>query len=104
MTAPTLTPAEQAEVTRFGAHDEEILRDLAEHANEVIPCEWEDAAASWRITIRCCSTDSMVCQKHRDAIRDTVTSSPSARFHCVHCGTYFPRGSAYPDIIREVQL
>jgi hypothetical protein len=105
MTAPALSPSEQSEVSRFGVHDEEMLRDLAEHADDTIPCEWEDATASWRVTMRCCSTDSMVCQAHRDIIRDTVTGSPTgARFRCVHCGAYFPRGSTYSDIIREVQL
>lgn len=105
MTAPALTPAEQADVTRFGAHDEEILRDLAEHADDVIPCGWCAVAATWRLSMRCCNADELTCQKHRDAIRDRFARhDPRARPRCAHCGHRFPAGAPYTDVVREVQL
>jgi len=105
MTAPVLSPAEQAEVSRFGAHDEEILRDLAEHADDTIPCGWCSTTATWCLSMRCCSTDELICQKHRDIIRYAFAGHhPLARIRCMHCDHRFPAGAPYADVIREVQL
>lgn len=38
MSTATLTPAEQGEVTRFGIHDEDALRDIVEHADDEPGC------------------------------------------------------------------
>lgn len=105
MTAPTLTPAEQAEVTRFGAHDEEILRDLAEHANEVIPCEVEGNPAVWRLATRCCGSAIFVCQPCRDDVVEGLPAELAQQpWLCLACEHIFAQGSLYADVMREVQL
>ncbi|PNW10668.1 hypothetical protein C1632_02595 [Microbacterium testaceum] len=105
MTARALTPTEQTEVSRFGAHDEEILRDLAEHADETIPCGWCRLTATWRLSMRCCGTNELMCQKHRDITRDAFAGHhPLAPVRCMHCGHRHPASTPYADVIREVQL
>lgn len=101
MTAP-IAP----ERSSLDAREEEILRRLAEHADDTIPCEMEDGrVATWRITLRCCSVDGMLCQQHRDHVRDSVVNKhPRAFIQCMHCGHRFPPLTPYFDVYREVQL
>lgn len=101
MTAPALSPAEQAEAVRFGVHDEEILRDIAEHANDVIPCQFDGAPAVWRLANRCCGHAAFFCQSCRDRVVEDIPKRSRA---CNGCDRTWRAGSAYPDIIREVQL
>lgn len=99
-----MTTVRTPERSALDAREEEILRGLAEHADDVIPCDMEDdRVATW--TLRCCSTDGMLCQQHRDHVRDSVVNChPRAGIKCMHCGHRFPPLTPYFDVYREVQL
>lgn len=104
MNAPALTPAEQATIDRFGLHDEEILRDIAEHANDTIPCVIDGKPATHRIIMRCCNATGLMCTKHAAKHRRVWTREARRNgVICGACGHDWPP-SDYDDIIRVVTL
>lgn len=65
-----LSPAEQDEVTRFGIHEDDVLRDMAEHMNEELKCQRpggcdEDAVAVF-VLLCGCPASRPGCQRHID--------------------------------------
>ncbi len=71
MNAPALAPAEQPEVDRFGIHDEDVLRDLAEHADDEPACVYvtRDIPCGHLATLaalcaRCGRQCGLVCGPH----------------------------------------
>lgn len=100
MTAP-IAP----ERSSLDVREEEILRRLAEHADDTIPCEFHGAPATWRLSMRCCGSDAFMCQAHRDRVRDGFAlHNPRARPRCTECQHRFPVGAPYADVVREVTL
>lgn len=107
MSAPVLSPAEHAEATRFGVHDEEILRDIEEHLDDETMCETcEKSAIAWRLEMRCCGTQSLVCAGCRASIREYVGSTRmrGRLLRCGHCKHHFPPLVTFDEAIAEVQL
>ena len=66
MTAPVLSPAEQAEVDRFGLHDEDVIAEMSEHFDDAIPCGFIGCTdlADVVMTTRCCGHQSFSCARH----------------------------------------
>lgn len=80
MTA-TLSPIEQDEVSRFGTHDDDVLRDLAEHIDDEVQCGAQDDAAVAIARHRCCEASVPICQGHIDQAKAMLTE-----LAWVHCG------------------
>lgn len=101
MTASTLSPAEQDEVTRFGIHDEEQLRDLEDHLGDEVSCLMEcGRAASAVLVMRCCGASGPHCQPCIDAKKFNL---PAFFSRCLHCGwTGFM--CSFDDVFRVVPL
>lgn len=100
MTAP-IAP----ERSSLDAREEEILRRLAEHAEDTIPCEFHGTPATWRLSMRCCGSNAFMCQAHRDRVRDGLAfTTPRVRPRCTACQHRFPVGTPYADVVREVTL
>lgn len=63
-----VTPAEQAEITRFGMFDEEILSSIHEHADDNFRCGAPrgcDRPAIARFTLMCpCRLMRLTCAHH----------------------------------------
>lgn len=107
MSAPVLSPAEQDEVTRFGVHDEEILRSIEEHLDDEARCETcEKSVIAWRLEMRCCGIQSLVCAACRASIREYVgaTRVRGRLLRCGHCKHIFPPLVTFDEAIAEVQL
>ena len=103
-----LSPAEQAEVTRFGIHDEEILRDLEEHWDDEIPCGAKkcETAATVQVSSRCCGRSMFLCARHYGrmvAVTQHHLCAPKGA-DCVSCGHFFPSGTRFDDAFRTVTL
>src|SRR5690606_6750517 len=95
----TLTPAEQAEVTRFGIHDEDILRDLEGRWDDEIPCGAKkcETAATVQVSSRCCGRCMFMCSRHlvkMIALTQRDLSAPKGA-DCKSCGTFFPSGTRF---------
>ena len=104
MTAPTLSPTEHAEVSRFGAHDEDILRDIAEHADDVIPCIIDGGTATHRLIMRCCGAAALMCTEHAAWHRRVWGREIRRRgVFCGDCKHDWPRRH-YDDVVRVVIL
>ena len=104
MSAPALVPAEQAEVSRFGIHDEDILRDLAEHADDPIPCIIGGEASPKRIIVRCCGAYFTMCDQHAAEHRALWAGEVRRRgVICHYCKHDWPP-CKYEDVIRVVGL
>ena len=72
MTAPALTPTEQAEVDRFGMHDEEVIADLERNQDEEPGCQVArcDDTATHALVCRSCRRQcGVVCDPHAARIR-----------------------------------
>lgn len=102
MTAPALSGAEQAEVDRFGVHDEDVLRDLAEHADDEPACVYVTRgipcghlATFAVLCIECGRQCGIVCGPHAAVVSASVRPS-------VHgaCDAHGP----LRDLIRLVPL
>lgn len=107
MTA-ALSPAEQAEVARFGLFEEEILREISEHIDDVIGCLRDgcETPAAWRITTRCCGRGAFLCSGHLADSREHCARafSFSGVAECADCHAVRPTPCTYEDIFRVVPL
>lgn len=107
MTA-ALSPAEQAEVARFGLFEEEILREISEHIDDVIGCLRDgcETPAAWRITTRCCGNGAYLCGPHLTHSREECSRALRYRgtAECADCGAETPTPCTYEDIFRVVPL
>jgi hypothetical protein len=101
MSAPVLSPAEQAEVDRFGVHDEEIIAAIEDRSDETPICrvvrpEPCSATATHAIVCRECGGQAgLACTVHVGvAERSTrpATHTP--------CGAHAPMR----DLVRTVPL
>lgn len=86
MTAPALSPAEQAEVDRFGVHDEDVLE---RHEDQPM-CDRGDAPASVSLVLRCCGASYLVCTHHLQRTRIVMLASGPRK--CLTCGRVHPGG------------
>ncbi len=101
MSAPALSPTEQAEVDRFGVHDEEIIASLEDHSDETPTCgvvlpEPCTATATHAIVCRECGAQAgLACTVHVDvAERSTRPATHAA------CGAHAPMR----ELVRTVPL
>lgn len=83
-----LTPTEQAEVARFGVHDEDVLEWMELHADEVVPCGRCDTEAHWRITPKCCPNPNhlLACHSHFLGWFRSVKRLSGRHVTCRFCG------------------
>ena len=88
MSASALSPAEQAEVDRFGMHDEDVL-DLHDESDEPL-CGRGDAPAVASLVLRCCGASYLVCAHHLR--RSRITMAASGPRKCKTCGHIHPGG------------
>lgn len=75
MTAPVLTPTEQAEVDRFGMHDEEVIADLERNQDEEPGCQvarCDDTATHALVCRNCRRQCGLVCDPHAARIRISI--------------------------------
>lgn len=75
MSATALTPAEQAEVARFGIHDQEIIAALDEHIGEEPGCQISNCMNTAEHVLVCtfCNRQcGLVCTTHGENIQRTV--------------------------------
>lgn len=75
MSATTLTPAEQAEVGRFGIYDEEILAEIGERFDDEPGCQirdCENTAAHVLVCTFCNRQCGLVCTTHGENIQRSV--------------------------------
>jgi hypothetical protein len=59
-----LTPEEHREAVRFGIHDEDVLREMAEHADDVPECARGGHPADGRVVACCCGNVVLGCNEH----------------------------------------
>lgn len=86
MSAPALSPAEQAEVDRFGAHDEEILAHLEERGDEEIGCQvarCEETATHVLVCEYCGKQAGLVCGTCSTRIGNSLTRVEHTPCHAV---------------------
>lgn len=102
MTAPVLTPSEQSEVSRFGVHDEEILRHLAEHADDEPECIYVTRGgscgqpATFAVLCTSCGRQcGLICGPHAAVV--SASNRPSVHYACGARGVL-------SDLIRLVPL
>lgn len=110
--ARSLTVEEQLHVDGIGIHDYDILAEMEEHADDVLPCCQRDckAGAAVRIMMRCCPHFADYCDSHHGELRrlqhlflmKIVGQGMAPK--CTHCSHLYPLGSTYDDIYREVRL
>lgn len=101
MTA-TLSPAEQAEVTRFGMFDKEILEDLEKNWGDTVPCARDDCdtPAVWRVGLRCCPGIIVLCQTHHgESIQRLIRYTALGPVHCVTCRHTWAKNTPVDEII-----
>ena len=108
MTAPNPTAAEQAEVSRFGMFDLDILAEMEEHADDALPC-WIadcDAEADAALVTRCCRRDRRnLCAEHVQLTRDRwLSEADTSKVSCTTCGHVFPAGTPFDAILEVVPL
>lgn len=104
MTAPSLSPAEQTEVDRFGIHDDDVISRLEEHFDDVLPCTLDGAEATHEISSRCCGETAFLCAQHAVWHRGRWTGEIARRgVICAHCMHDWPP-SDYDDVVRMVAL
>lgn len=108
MSAPVLSPAEQAEATRFGIHDEEILRDIEERLDDDLRCTVGEceAAATVRVLHRCCAHMHLVCDPHLARARRgwALNTAFVARTRCEFCGALTSMPRTFNEMFRVVPL
>jgi len=107
MTAPAPTLLEQATIDRLGIFDEEILRELAEHADQPLECSMPSCAkpSAWRVSMRCCDASAEFCDGHgRRVIRKMRRrlARPGVPT-CTMCEHEFPKGATLEEIARVVR-
>jgi hypothetical protein len=104
MTTPTLSPDELARVNGFGLHDEEQIRLMEEHLNDVVACCIAecDAAAVLTLKTRCCRASANFCAGHYAVKRigwprvfETVCAD------CEHAFVMYP---AFDEVFSVVSL
>ncbi|WP_307470105.1 hypothetical protein [Microbacterium sp. SORGH_AS_0505] len=104
----TLSPAERAEVTRFGIHDDDVLRDMESRLDEEIGCSRAqcDAAASWSISARCCGVSLQLCTAHLQLARimTDIGFCGTGLVECVACGVRTRMPVAFDELYRVVPL
>lgn len=107
----SLTPTEQATVTRMGIHDEDILRDMETRYGEHVPCCECEQAATVRVRCRCCPTSGVYCPAHHEELRTILLARLAAAWadrtrwvYCANCKTTFSRHSTLSDLIEESGL
>lgn len=104
MTA-ALSPAELDEVTRFGIHTPDIIRDMDEHFGDVVECDHCARPAALRLLRLCCPSGGPVCDTHHQAIVGEIERNLDARgTECLRCHAKFYRPKTVKDIIAEVAL
>lgn len=78
-----LSPAEQDEVTRFGIHDEDVLRNMEEHWADDVPCNRCKSPATWVLICRgTCQQRGFVCAPCLEQVRAICALR---LLRCVHC-------------------
>ena len=111
MTTPTLSPDELIRSRAF--FDAAAFNEIAEHADDVIPCFNDGCVVSavWRFSIRCCDGDPvLMCPGHANRTRvECLTRIARAQItrrpiFCKFCDHTFPATAQYEDIIQERQL
>lgn len=107
----SLTPTEQATVTRFGIHDDDVIADMVKHRDAFVPCHDCDKPATVRVQARCCPSTDLLCDLHHAELRvllvERLAEAWKDRNRCVHCtscGHIFPRHSTLGDLIVEGEL
>lgn len=107
----SLTPTEQATVTRFGIHDPDIIRGMEEHYGDHVPCCSCDNPATVRVRCTCCPTTAVYCPTHLEELRVILLGRLAAAWvdrnrlvHCTSCGHIFSRHSILSDLIEESGL
>lgn len=112
MSAPVLSPAEQAEAQRFGIQDAEEFAEIIERFDDVVPCAASgcDTAATAVVLTRCCGFQWFACDPHlARGIRESrefllLMMLRGNLPQCRRCGHKFGFGDAFEDIYRVVPL
>lgn len=103
MSAPVLSPAEQAEVDRFGVHDADVIADLERMSDESPGCDSCDAAATVAIRMVCCGDSGLACDRCLASLRSDLAESKHRRF-CGVCGHKFGVVRRPSEVITVVPL
>ena len=107
-----LSPAEQAEVTRFGLYDTFIIADMENRADDEAQCEAEGCTAgiTTLTMIRCCKAGWRTCDEHFLREREkavwflTMCAARMAHPHCGRCRHDFRFGAVFDDLYAVVNL
>lgn len=104
----SLSPAEQQEVTRFGIHDDDVLRDMEMHLGDEIGCSRAEceAAASWSLSARCCGASLQLCTTHLQLARimTDIGFCGTGLVECVACGVRTRMPISFDELYRVVPL
>lgn len=103
MTAPVLSPAEQAEVDRFGLYDEDVIADLERNQDDTPKCGTCESPATVVCRLRCCGHSFLACDNCLARMRQMLALS-RAWFYCENCGHHFGFVSGARDVMTVVPL
>lgn len=97
-----LTASERGEVSRFGIHDLDILADMEEHADDVVPCVQCGQESSHAVICRgqACSVRATICTPHLTQLR---TENRRLSIRCDECGFCAP-GTGIDSAAKVVSL
>ncbi|MCC2033091.1 hypothetical protein [Microbacterium allomyrinae] len=97
-----LTPAEAAEVRRFGMFDFDILAEMEEHADDIVPCVRCDEEATHATICRGtgCTVRQTICTAHLATVRADCRKK---LLTCHHCGFDAP-GTGLDSMAKVVLL
>lgn len=95
-----LSPAEQAEVTRFGMFDEDILRDMETHWDDALSCSRCDHDAAWKVVCRGGCARGALCDTCLDKVR---AENKTVTFRCDYCQKVAPE-PGFDAIVRVMPL
>lgn len=100
-----LSPTEQAEVTRFGIHDEDVFEGIVEHRDDEVQCADCAVTAQWSMKRACCGRIRNVCQGHLDWWKRWLDANLAVTFvDCAYCYTRIRQGTPLSEIVTVVPL
>lgn len=85
MSAATLSPTEQDEVTRFGIHDDEAFTEIVGRFDDKVQCCASrcEEEASVVLVFRCCGESGPICDGHLERHRREIPQLPVVT--CAYC-------------------
>lgn len=84
----SLTPTEQATVTRFGIHDDDVIADMVRHRRKRPRCDHDRRRGVVRMACRNCHLGETWCRRHhRTFVKDLRTART---IWCPNCDVTVP--------------